>query len=548
MKRRYWQFLGTILAPGLALTAIISCQSKEADIVKVETPINSLADSPINSQTDSSTNSPTDIGGETSNSTKITLPMPMAGIKPLSDNQVKYLNGTLPLTPEQKAFINENNNEWTYQMLVESQKQKTNAYATKKVADEIIGKYWEEPKSFFKDSISQIVWKTKAVDYPPHIKNKSELTPRKRAEEIVKLWQNNQFKMPWEEGAILATDKVSDSNSSLATYQPVREFNKTRSSLMPAPDAVRIGHWNVLNLGWNSRSSEKTAERIDAIAELIYYQNMNLVGLTEIKNEAAVERIISALNILDPESKWKMIVSPLSTSITGTRGQAEHVGIIYQSKLLNPVPFENSSTVGSFYENSTWSNPFIKTLKQQINYVRPPYGAKFEVKSNGEDFTVVYSHNDSPGSKRGKPNDVSGSKYGFPRQGMQEVSEAYRAKEMMEWFDSIDGENKELFYMADTNIHLGNEAKAFGPLINSGFKSIYPESEENKTTLRTDAKSYASPYDKMFYRGKLELSNANKMEIIKLFESKKLKSKFLRNARDISDHAMTFVDLKVTKK
>ncbi|MGY6172275.1 endonuclease/exonuclease/phosphatase family protein [Candidatus Mycoplasma pogonae] len=318
--------------------------------------------------------------------------------------------------------------------------------------------------------------------------------------------------------------------------------NNNNNSNIPVNEIkpIRIGHWNVLNLG--DKTEPKQIAKYNAIANIIKYEKINLIGLTEIQKPSGVSQILNILNKNNANQDWEAIVSAKSTSITGTKNQAEHVAILYQKSLLEPIPFDNYTTIGLFYENNRWINPFIHN--QVIDYVRPPFGVKFKIIANGEDFTVVYSHNDSPGSKLGKAYDIAAGKLGFPGQGLQEVNEALHLKEVMEWFDQIDGANEELFYMGDTNIKLGNEAKAFAPLISSGYTSLFPESEANKTTLSGREKTYASPYDKMFYKGQLPTQNAQKGDIFEFVKNPNLVDLTqITSARNISDHTLTFVDL-----
>ncbi|MGY6172273.1 MnuA family membrane nuclease [Candidatus Mycoplasma pogonae] len=307
-------------------------------------------------------------------------------------------------------------------------------------------------------------------------------------------------------------------------------------------EPIRVGHWNVFNLG--DKTEPKNIAKYSAITNIIKNQKMNLIGLTEVKKPGGVEKILEVLNEGLKEQIWQALISSPSTTTTGTQGQSEQIAILYQKTLLAPIPFEGYSTAGLFYENNRWTNPFIPD--QEIDYVRPPFGAKFKIIANGEDFTVVYSHNDAPGPHRKKrAYDIDATKYGFPGQGLQEVNEALRLKEVMEWFDQIDGANEELFYMGDTNIKLGNEAKAFAPLISSGYTSLFPESEANATTLSTKAgKQFASPYDKMFYKGQLPTQNAQKGDIFELVKNPELvDSSFIDSPRKISDHTFTFVEL-----
>ncbi|MGY6172274.1 MnuA family membrane nuclease [Candidatus Mycoplasma pogonae] len=340
-------------------------------------------------------------------------------------------------------------------------------------------------------------------------------------------------------------------NESLATETKPKEVitnktTKTPTQINDTSDAtlalIRIGHWNVLNL--SDKTAPRNLAKYSAIGNIIKNQKMNLIGLTEVQKNGGVQRILGILNQNLDTPDWEAIVSEKSTTKTGSVGQSERVAILYQKSLLEPIPFDNYATAGLFYENNQWQNPFIPG--QEIDYIRPPFGVKFKIIANGEDFTVVYSHSDAPGPHRkGRAYDIDATEHGFPGQGLQEVNEALHLKEVMEWFDQIDGDNEELFYMGDTNIKLGNEAKAFAPLISSGYTSLFPESEANKTTLSGHEKAYASPYDKMFYKGQLPTQNAQKGDIFELFKDPNLvdSGQITKIREHISDHTFTFVDL-----
>ncbi|VEU68460.1 MnuA family membrane nuclease [Mycoplasmopsis pulmonis] len=364
--------------------------------------------------------------------------------------------------------------------------------------------------------------------------------------------------------------KINDKNQSQSNQQLNNENdnsvnnNKENSSSKNDENLtltkVRLGHWNVLNQSGNIPTKNL------AISKVILHNKLDLVGLTEITNENGVKTIINELN-KSSSDKWNYIVSLKKRGTTGSSGQEEHVGIIYKENKLTLESFDDKEkSKGKFYENKLWDDPFKKG--QKIDFVRPPFGVKFSTKGNiKNDFTVVFMHSDAPGVKEER-GEISAK--GYSGQGHKEVAEALRTKEVMEYFDSIDGVNNELFFMGDTNIKLGNEAKAFEPLLQSGYKSLIKDVKENATSLAQRWGEYANPYDKIFYKGDLKVENSGFYDLWKVFDdnllnkeefktkveeyrsSKKAKDKYKGEysyvLHAISDHTIVYTDLILLQK
>ncbi|UWD34364.1 endonuclease/exonuclease/phosphatase family protein [Mesomycoplasma molare] len=320
---------------------------------------------------------------------------------------------------------------------------------------------------------------------------------------------------------------------------------------------IRIGHWNVLN------QTGKSEWKNEAIAKIVQSQNMSLVGLTEITiddetKEKAVSEIIKKLKEYEPNADWSYILSPKLFG-KGRESQQEYIGIIYKNKLLEPIPFAGYNQNKNIYMGIPYENPeFISEFSgKKIVYARPPFGAKFRVKNDKKnDFTVIFSHFDSPSNSASKG---EGKASGFSGQGEFEVSEALQLVEVLKWFDEKDETNDDIFFMGDTNIKTKNGAKAFAPSLKKGYKTLIDW--DLKTSLGK-RKKWSEPYDKMIYKGDIETSKADRFDIFKVFENgilneKEWKNKLEQDGKNpkndtlldwvnkISDHTMTYVDLNV---
>ncbi|WP_211246854.1 endonuclease/exonuclease/phosphatase family protein [[Mycoplasma] anseris] len=247
------------------------------------------------------------------------------------------------------------------------------------------------------------------------------------------------------------------------------------------------GHWNVLNESGNDDDKAK------AKASIIKGINYDLIGLTEIKNETAVAKICNFLNEYVGFELYDYIQSKKLKSSYAGKNQAEIVGIIYKKDRLRPIPFTDNKIGDSYIQ------VFRNDIDSSINfeYARPPYGVKFEWFQDGkEDFTFIFDHFDSPGTKSGEPSAGKG-------QGVQEVAEASHISNVMDWFDQKDGENEDIFFAGDTNISYGNFDFAFNNMKN--YKSALADIEENKSSLATKFYNYTNTYDKILYKTKWTL-------------------------------------------
>lgn len=280
-------------------------------------------------------------------------------------------------------------------------------------------------------------------------------------------------------------------------------------------DKIRVGHWNVLN--YDGLTQIKT----EVLAKIIKYNQISIIGLTEVKNDdQAPKQIVAEMKKIDPENDWQILNSNKLKG-DGNETQAEYISVLYNANLVKPIPFVGYETITNPYQMGlAYPNPQFKSKFQNgeqernVDFVRPPFGVRFSKKTNEkENFTLVFTHNDSPGAKASRGEIVAGSEY--VEQGSQEIDEALKTKEVMEWFDEKDGENQGLIFFGDTNIKKENKDKPFQPLLNIGYKNAL--GDDFLTTLNgKDENQYANPYDKIFYKG-LTLENSNKYDIRKVF-------------------------------
>ncbi|WP_051789187.1 hypothetical protein [Mycoplasma buteonis] len=143
---------------------------------------------------------------------------------------------------------------------------------------------------------------------------------------------------------------VKIKNKKLKTNVSVLENNPK------GENTVRIGHWNILNFG-GSNPLKSTA-----IGQLIAQVGMDIIGLTEVNNNAGtkVQEIVDVLNKSTGRS-FKFVYQPLTENSFSSEwqakrnfgnGQIEQVAIIYDSEIFKPIGFiNNNNKVGySFKE------------------------------------------------------------------------------------------------------------------------------------------------------------------------------------------------------
>ncbi|WP_027334799.1 MnuA family membrane nuclease [Mycoplasmopsis felifaucium] len=265
---------------------------------------------------------------------------------------------------------------------------------------------------------------------------------------------------------------------------------------------IRVGFWNVKNLGDNS-----PVLKYEALASVIYKNNYNLIGLVEIDGENSVKKIVDLLNSLTNDNTYSFIQTNDKVKAKSNKvgnNVAEYASFIYNSKLLKSLPFDSGENV-LVYDNSNFDDYGYGKLLKSSEYMRPPVGAKFEtvgpIKNN---FTYVISHFDSPGVTSNETKHPITKK----SQGAQEVVEGLNLKNVMNWFDDKDGNNDDLIFAGDTNIKSGNANISFNPVLQS-YTSLIDDNKDNATSLSSTKMNYSEPYDKMFVKTDLKYSPAS---------------------------------------
>ncbi|MCF0217671.1 MAG: hypothetical protein HUJ42_01340 [Malacoplasma sp.] len=166
--------------------------------------------------------------------------------------------------------------------------------------------------------------------------------------------------------------------------------------------------------------------------------------------------------------------------------------------------------IGIYFYLNRDTNPNDNSTNQSQNpttsvstssgYVRSPYGAQFSINdAQDASFVVSYSHFDSPGvsTSLNSLNEVE-TKSDISGQGSQEVREANNISLVLDYFKNYFN-NQNIIFMGDTNIQLGNQAKAFASLENTSYQMLFADNATYNTSFSTTFESFANPYDKFIY-------------------------------------------------
>ncbi|PAF55412.1 endonuclease/exonuclease/phosphatase family protein [Mycoplasmopsis agassizii] len=329
---------------------------------------------------------------------------------------------------------------------------------------------------------------------------------------------------------LLITLSIAATAASLITTIACQPTHPTEPQPVPTPapvpdpgtgtintdsQSLKIATWNLLNYS----GDVKQEVRSEIFANIIYKNKFDIVSVQEINavddEVIADDTLLKLLNELDPEKDWKAVESEKSLSKNPAQaGQFEYYVILYKSKKVEVTDLVK------IYDDQGWKGTHLENDEKTYYYARPPFVAQFKTLGDIENtFTLVSSHLDSPGtdSDRGE---VSAKLK--PSQGNQEVEESLQLANVLKALDLEDGINNEIFFMGDTNIKIGNEAVSFRTLIDDGFANLLDDSKEDATSLATQKNQYANPYDKIFYKGNLKVSSAQKLDIWNLVGDDKL--------------------------
>ncbi|MHA3795717.1 lipoprotein 17-related variable surface protein [Mycoplasma sp. VS31B] len=219
----------------------------------------------------------------------------------------------------------------------------------------------------------------------------------------------------------------------------------------------------------------------------------------------------------------------------------------------------------------TKKGEFIVKSEDKTVYVRPPFGAQFNLKDTDINFTTVFDHLDSPGAKGAEKSVKKGTLDGLQKTaGSQELSEFLALKNVMEEYEDLSKPNSYLIFGGDTNIYAENFylQKQFENDLKPTIGSL-GEDKSYYTSISVQNGYYVNPYDKMFFKNKADnkletLTTANtpelqfKLDILRAFndniipEEYKDLSSYGSNLKvpltRISDHAPVFTDIKLKDK
>lgn len=327
----------------------------------------------------------------------------------------------------------------------------------------------------------------------------------------------------------------------------------------PAEGDLRVGFWNVVNI------SGKKESQNEAVAKTILYMQLDVVGMVEISDATIpADKILSLLRQLDAQSDWKMVLSEELSTQNYRYGSNEWALAFYKGTKVEPLRFKedgkeffaNESNVYNENDKKTWGMPYFNptfkstlvddwkeqkpgndSLRNEMRYARRPFGVTWKTLKEQTTFTTVFHHADAPGLAqdgkqiKGQPEVTKEiDAPGYAReQGHFEVEEARKMKNVLEWFDSQDGENNNIIMMADTNLYKEND-KAFDSLRRSGYTGgLDPNLEENKTSLSLKWNSHANPYEKIFAKG-LTFKNAQRYNIFNTLKDKILDNEWKEKA------------------
>ncbi|WP_427867477.1 MnuA family membrane nuclease [Mycoplasmopsis arginini] len=305
--------------------------------------------------------------------------------------------------------------------------------------------------------------------------------------------------------------------SGTETPNPEQPENPGNSPEQPNPQPnedtkIKWGHWNILNFTGDRSKQEKKTKRIALLAN---EEKFDVLGLTEVNNEEGIKTLVDELNQLNNSNFYSYVISKKLKGEQFGKSAAEHVAVIYNNQKMEAEAFDNNNIGYSYTEKFTDEFGDINA-----QYSRPPYGVKFKYKLKPETkLTFVFAHFDGPGVS--KSNKAIGEK-SYNGLGSFEYREAKQLATVLDYFDSIDGEQSNIFFGGDTNIILNKQNLAFSTLENK-YKSVFSDIEEHKTSLgRKD--NYSEPYDKMFYKTNYQLVSFEKFDLYKVRTDEKVKA------------------------
>ncbi|QIW61884.1 MnuA family membrane nuclease [Mycoplasmopsis gallinacea] len=288
---------------------------------------------------------------------------------------------------------------------------------------------------------------------------------------------------------------------------------------------LRIAHYNIKNFGIleESEATNEYRYKIKSLAYNISEINPDVIGITELNynKEYEVSKIVDQLNLYSKSRSrnYKFILqTPEEADNPEVNSDTvEQIAIVYDANKIDPSLFSNNSSSASFHgsiqligENGTFTN-------KRKRYQRPPFGARFKLKSNNKFFTTIFAHFDSPGVKfkygeisiKKVPDGNGGAIPLAQNQGNFEISEAYGLTYVIDYFKNLGAEK--IIFAGDTNIKSNNE-KAFITSFQRGYLAGWKDFNQDKyltsfgqnqsiDAFLSNRRStgYSQPYDKMIY-------------------------------------------------
>ncbi|VEU75104.1 Membrane nuclease MnuA [Mycoplasmopsis maculosa] len=296
------------------------------------------------------------------------------------------------------------------------------------------------------------------------------------------------------------------------------DYTKNQKDVLDETKSIRIMHWNILNFGGEKHI--KNSFKFYALSEIIRKSNSSIIGLTEVNfNDGdKISKLVEQINNDDNSNRFKFIIQSENEAVSKIHNNSkELIAIIYDSTKVKPVEFTNGRIGESFNQNisdvtvNKNTNEISLTDLKRNTYVRPPFGAKFEIISWNKNITTFFSHLDSPGAKN-KEKNISGflkrnnKSFEIKSVGSQELAEVLNLENVFEYYDNLSGENdNNIIFGGDTNID-SSGSYAFDYL---KYKNYYDAkdstNEKYLTSLTTDqhfkkGKSpYVNSYDKWLF-------------------------------------------------